>query len=221
MTFSATAPQGKYPTQFRQAVAGLKHILSHGISPSNILLSGDSAGCHVLLCLISHLLHPHPAIPPPPSLSAPFAGALLISPRGTVQAKAQSFYQNEGIDFLRKDTLDRWLGALRSDSPVATAEGLQSDGWYCEPSSAPREWWDSLPDVFTKVFISAGDLEGMRDVILDLSKAWKGVEGVDVKEFLEMNGVHESPIMDINRPDTELVREIKKWTVDVVGGVVA
>ncbi|KAH8977129.1 Alpha/Beta hydrolase protein [Lactarius akahatsu] len=74
------ASDSPVPTQLRQANAALTHLLQKGIPPSNIVIGGDSAGANLTLQLASHLLHPLVSIPAPPSLSQPFAGALLISP---------------------------------------------------------------------------------------------------------------------------------------------
>src|SRR5438045_7002331 len=78
------APEAPYPRQLQQTALLLDHVLNvlH-ITPSNICLSGDSAGGNLILALMSHISHPHPSttVPIIPlQLSAPFRGLVLTSP---------------------------------------------------------------------------------------------------------------------------------------------
>jgi len=214
-----TAPQAPYPIQFRQASAALHHLLASGIPASNIVLSGDSAGAHIMLCLVSHLLRPHPSVPPPPALSAPLAGLFLISPRVTNATTAPSFAENSHRDILNKETLSRWLGTFRFNSTIATEDGLRLDGYFTEPANAPEDWWIGLHNVVNRVFVSAGDHECFRDPIIKFSQNWKKCEGVDLTCFVEKQGIHDSPLMDISagRPPTDLVLAAGHWLASVVG----
>jgi acetyl esterase/lipase len=51
------APKAHFPTQLIQAVEALKYVLSI-TSPSKVIITGDSAGGHLALSLLSHLMHP-------------------------------------------------------------------------------------------------------------------------------------------------------------------
>ncbi|KKK12821.1 hypothetical protein ARAM_001173 [Aspergillus rambellii] len=74
------APVATYPTQLRQAVEALRHVLvDQGRRPSRVLLGGDSAGGNLVGGVLSHLAHTHPAIEPL-AVSTPLAGAVLIAP---------------------------------------------------------------------------------------------------------------------------------------------
>jgi hypothetical protein len=56
-------PIGRYPPQIKQAIEGLKHILSL-TPPEQITIAGGSAGGHLTLNLLSHLLHPFKTLEP-------------------------------------------------------------------------------------------------------------------------------------------------------------
>lgn len=206
----ATSPPGTYPIQFRQANIGLKHLLDSGISPSDIILGGDSAGGHIGLCLISHLLKAHPALDAPPQLSTPLAGLLLISPRVTNKTDAPSFEFKR--DALTGETFRRWIASFRANSPISTEEGLSADGVYTEPLLASHDWWTNLPSqVVNRMFISAGNNECIRDNIVAFREKMEKVEGLDVSFVLEENGIHDSPLMDVYREPTDLVLSIYSW----------
>ncbi|KZV69240.1 alpha/beta-hydrolase [Peniophora sp. CONT] len=206
------APIKPYPTQVREAHAGLQHLLSQGVAPSKIILSGDSAGAHVVLCLIAHLLHPHPALPAPLRPSTPFGGLLLISPRVSNSTTAASFSQNSHRDTLTRETFESWITNFRANGPVTTSEGLAKDGFYTEPVQAPSDWWDGLSDLIAKeVFVSAGEHECMRDDIVKFAENWKGLPGMNVVLEIEEKGIHDSPLMDASRPPSDLVKAIEAW----------
>ena len=219
--FVATAPHAPYPVQFRQAVAALDHLIKSGISPGDIVLSGDSAGAHIGLCLVSHILHPHPQVPQSISLIGSFAGFLLISPRVTNDTTAPSFTQNSDKDILNRRTLALWISNFKANSILAEPDGIQRDGFWVEPRKAPPEWWEGLPAVVPKAFISAGGHECFRDDILSFVESWKQCKGVDVVSFLEEKGIHDSPLIDIGagRPPSQLVLAIEQWLASIVSPI--
>ncbi|KAF9262175.1 alpha/beta-hydrolase [Marasmius fiardii PR-910] len=210
-------PKASYPTQFRQANIALRQLISSGINPSNIILSGDSAGGHIALCLLSHILHPHPEIEPPPELTSPLGGVLLISPRATNETTAPSFFSNSQRDVLSRETLSTFTTLFRSNSPITTDPGLRADRFYTEPLKAPPVWWNGFTDkVTTRLFISAGEFECFRDVIRVLAENMKMIPGLDVLFELEEKGVHDSPLWDAHRPPSDLVKNIQRWLVQTV-----
>ncbi|KAH8977131.1 alpha/beta-hydrolase [Lactarius akahatsu] len=160
------APDAPVPTQLRQANAALTHLLQKGISPSNIVIGGDSAGANLTLQLASHLLHPLASIPAPPTLSQPFAGALLISP---------------------------WLAySLMSD---LVKSGVTPElKHHVEPATAPAGWWSGLDGVYPRVLITAGEHEGLFDEIIDTSRVI-GEHVKDTTTVVEPGGIHEDMIV--------------------------
>lgn len=213
----ATSPQAPYPTQFRQANVGLRHLIDSGIPPSDIIIGGDSAGAHIGLCLISHLLKPHPDLDAPPHLATPLAGMLLISPRVTNKTDAASFVSNSQYDTLSGETFRAWITSFRANSNISTDDGLAADGVYTEPLLAPHDWWSNLTShVVDRMFISAGNNECLRDTIVAFQEKMKAVNGLDVTFVLEENGIHDSPLMDANRPASGLMLSIQAWLENVV-----
>lgn len=92
-------PQARYPVQLRQVCAGLAMVLEKGISPSNIIVGGDSAGGNLTGQVIRHLSEPHPGIQPI-GLSEPIAGAFMVSPLVDGRPDTQSFRDNHSVDMI-------------------------------------------------------------------------------------------------------------------------
>jgi acetyl esterase/lipase len=156
-------PESPFPTQLRQANAALKHLLSKGIPPANIVLGGESAGGNLVLQLASHILHPLPSIPSPPVLSHPLAGAVLLSPWNALSVDAPSYTRNSGKDIL---LIPSYKFVLSLASVGVTPE-VRS---YGEPLSAPPSWWEGLDTVYSRLLITAGEYECPFDHVMQSSK---------------------------------------------------
>ncbi|KAH9053303.1 alpha/beta-hydrolase [Lactarius vividus] len=163
-------PTPPVPTQLRQANAALTHLLQKGISPSNIVIGGDSAGANLTLQFASHLLHPLASIPAPPALSQPFAGALLISPWLAYGVDAPSYARNDGKDLVFSRSFKLMSDLVRAG---VTPE-LQH---HVEPATAAG-WLD----------------EGMFDEIIETSRVI-GQYVKDTKTVVEPGGIHEDMIV--------------------------
>jgi acetyl esterase/lipase len=114
----ALSPAAGYPSQFRHAVLAPQHVLKSGIPPTDIVISGDSAGGMLVMQVISqhlHPNHPNPSIPSMPIHAVPFAGVLTISPLVAFESNAPSFVNNGG-DALSHHTLLYFAGLLRQNS---------------------------------------------------------------------------------------------------------
>jgi acetyl esterase/lipase len=154
------APEAKYPTQLKQGVELLHHLVhTQGRSPSDLILAGDSAGGNLILAILSHLAHPHPDIAPL-SLPTKFHGALLISPWCSLtQTNTPAFTINAQRDMVDVRTLVRWASAfLGSNSPFA-------GDFYSEPVLASSDWWAPVADFVEEVLIWIGDNEVLKDGI--------------------------------------------------------
>ncbi|KAI9447591.1 alpha/beta-hydrolase [Lactarius indigo] len=181
------APDSPVPTQLRQANAALTYLIQKGISPSNIVIGGDSAGGNLTLQLGSHLLHPLASIPAPPTLSQPLAGALLISPWVAYSIDAPSYVRNEGKDLLFSRSYKFMADLVR---PGVTPE-LQH---HVEPATAPASWWSGFDGVYPRILITAGEHEGLFDQIIDVSRVIeKHVK--DTTTVVEPGGIHEDMII--------------------------
>lgn len=148
----AMMPDSPFPTQLSQATVALTHILNMGIPPSNIILSGDSAGGNLIIQLGAHFLRPIPSISAPPTLSQPLAGGLLVSPWNIYNVDSPAYARND-----KKDVLD-----IRTYSFVS---GLVKDGLapemqhYSEPTLAPPDWLKGLDKVYSRFLLTAGSEE--------------------------------------------------------------
>ncbi|PGH14584.1 hypothetical protein AJ79_02919 [Helicocarpus griseus UAMH5409] len=146
LTYTLT-PHAVYPTQIQQAVGAVRHILhTTNRSPSDVFLSGDSAGGNLVLGVLSHVSHPHKAIEPL-EISEPFAGAIPISPWVSFSQDYASFKENQYKDILTPAILKRW-----AEYYIA---GKETDN-FLEPLRAPAEWWAGLK-VRDVLFVAGAD----------------------------------------------------------------
>ena len=167
------------------------------MSPSNIIVAGDSAGGNLALQFASQFLHPHPSLP---TLRLPshakaetdgnssefpeaFGGMLLISPWVEFNADAPSFSRNSARDFLPPRVWQVSGDIVREGIVPALHNHL-------EPGIAPDGWWKGLGQVFPRVLITAGEYEAMVDPI-QRTGAVIAEEVKDTTVFVLPGGVHE------------------------------
>ncbi|KAF3392054.1 Steryl acetyl hydrolase 1 [Talaromyces pinophilus] len=142
-----------YPTQLRQAISLLNHIINtENIPPSNITLMGNSAGANLLLSVILHLSHPNPDVPPLNMKDEKFAAAVAISPWCNMDTSAESMTTNANKDVLAASALEYWGGNFLG--------GRSLDPWN-SPLQAPAEWWTDLK--VGELLMIYGEDEIMRD----------------------------------------------------------
>jgi acetyl esterase/lipase len=160
---TALMPESPFPTQLRQANAAIIYLLNKGVRPANIIVGGDSAGGNLVLQLASHILHPLPSIPPPPKLSEPLGGGVLISPWNALNVDAPSYTRNNGKDVLL-------IPAYEFVLSLASAGVTPEVRSYGEPLSAPPSWWEGLDTVYGRLLITAGEHECPFDHVMQSSK---------------------------------------------------
>jgi acetyl esterase/lipase len=168
------------------------------VSPSNIVIGGDSAGGNLALQLASQLLHPHPSLPTlhlpshastetdvnsPGEFPASFGGMLLISPWSEYNADAPSFARNDARDIIPANSWQVCADIVRQGIVPALHSHL-------EPGIAPSGWWKGLGRVFPRVLITAGEHEGLVDPIQKTGAVIAG-EVKDTTVFVLPGGVHE------------------------------
>lgn len=149
-------PCATYPTQLIQSIEAVNYLLSSGYAPSQIILSGDSAGANLSLGILSHTIHPHPECPPL-QLSEPFKAAVLISPWTQFKPDQASTIRNQCKDFLSPASSEGW--------GLAYLAGRRSDA-YTEAFYAPLSWWEGVK--VCDVIVTAGADE----ILLDSIKEW-------------------------------------------------
>ncbi|KAG5717954.1 Meiotically up-regulated gene 180 protein [Termitomyces sp. T112] len=180
-------PTATFPTQLKQAVLAVQHLISMGVEPQNIQLTGDSAGGNLVLQLLSHMLHPVTDVPRL-TITAPFSGVYLMSPWVSLTGKTGSMITNDDSDSVGIKALTYWGRIVLDGVP----EKYRS---YLEPYYAPEDWFMDLSTVVRRVFVTDGDAECLRDEIAavadHLSKKHPRMQFI-----LQKHGIHDDPYFD-------------------------
>jgi acetyl esterase/lipase len=210
------APGAIYPRQLQQASALLHHVLTKlEISPSNILLTGDSAGANLALSLLSHISHPHPStsLPIPAiQLSAPLRGVVLISPWISFDTSATSFTTNKYKDCIGPIAVKQWSSAFMGCPWPHTS----ANDYYNQAITAPESWWEGLK--VEEILVVAGEEEVLIDGITEFDgKLRRGVGDGSKVEFVVAKGeYHDQPSLDLQlgyseKDEGEQAKVIKGW----------
>ncbi|KFY84896.1 hypothetical protein V500_08900 [Pseudogymnoascus sp. VKM F-4518 (FW-2643)] len=200
-TYTLT-PHAAYPTQFEQAVEALRYVFTDvGRSPSEVILTGDSAGSNLCLAILSHLTHPSEHVPQL-SVEEPLKAIITMSPWVSFDTTWPSTKTNIHKDI---DALDALHGFSRM-----YLNGLPSDP-YTEPVLAPEGWWDGAK--VEQVLVVAGADE----IFVDPIHAWVTKFRVTNPNITYMTGEHECHIAPIIWPvfgdfrETKQGRAITDW----------
>ncbi|KAF8900158.1 Alpha/Beta hydrolase protein, partial [Gymnopilus junonius] len=179
-------PDATFPIQLRQAVVGIQHLINIGVGPENIQLMGDSAGAVIIHQVLSHILHPVEGVPKL-TLSAPFAGAYMMSPWATM-LDDKILHTNAG----RGDMLDPTAGVYWASKVLDNVP--PSARPYVEANSAPEEWLVDVNKIVDRILISCGDLEILRDSIIKYSQTVQS-HHPKAQFFLDEYGIHIDPFV--------------------------
>jgi acetyl esterase/lipase len=217
MFLPALTPAAGYPIQFRQAILALQHVLKSGISPADIVISGDSAGGTLVMEVISQCLHPNSSIPSMPIPSVPFAGILAISPWVVFESNVPSFV-NDGGDNLSNRLLRYFAELLLQNSVLTDTKGVPEEYWR-EPLRAPPDWWRGSEKVTKHIMFIYGEREALRDDIVSfVEKVREGVSGteMDIASVQDPIGVHIAPVIDalMDRAPGETTKIMANWVHD-------
>lgn len=175
-----------YPCQLVQAVAALQYVLKEKrVLASDIVLAGDSAGAHLVLGLLAHVVSPAPFAPGIDfEKREPFCAAVLVSPWVSMRGEEASISANERDDYLNKKRLVEFVDHLGADF---------GDVWF-SPWEAPgaQAVWDvvfppknALVTTTRKpmltcsnVLVTVGTSEVLLDSCLDFAKRFVKCESV-------------------------------------------
>lgn len=158
-SFTGLVTQSPWPTQLRQVVGALDHVIKQGYDLSNITVVGDSVGGHEVTFLLGHLIHPHPDATPI-KLDKPLAGMAMLSPWLCYSIETPSWKRNADGDVMPLPALLQWSGEFQK------SRKRTDDGYYFEPATAPAAWWRGVENVVKDVLFTTGDAEGMFDDIV-------------------------------------------------------
>ncbi|KAF9467699.1 Alpha/Beta hydrolase protein [Collybia nuda] len=187
-------PSAAFPTQLRQAVRALDYLISTGVRPENIQITGDSAGANLALQFMSHLLHPLNGIPKI-RLSSPIRGAYLMSPWVSLSGEGGSLVSENDNDVVGTKCLAAWGRQVLAGIP-------DSQRPYIEAIKASKPWFSNLKTVVDRVLITAGDAECLRDeIVIVADRICRDHEGAQL--VMHKRGVHDDPYFDF------LTREAK------------
>ncbi|KAG6852204.1 hypothetical protein C0991_002102 [Blastosporella zonata] len=188
-------PTATFPTQLKQAVLAVQHLLSVGVKPQNIQLTGDSAGGNLIFEIISHILHPVPDVPPL-TLSAPFGGAYAMSPWIDLTNGTGSMITNDDSDIIGLKALLYWGGIVLDGVPEEYRP-------YLEAYRAPEDWFANISTAVSRILITAGDAECLRDSIVVFTERVRK-QHPNVQFLLQKYGVHNDPFFDFMAPEKVL-----------------
>lgn len=208
--------QQKYPRQLQQATLALQHLLKLGYQPRDIFIGGDSAGGHLSLSLLSHLMHKHPSAPSL-NISGPLAGAFLISPWVNDDYSTASFRQNAWIDMLPHRIIPD-VSTFFIPSHIRQAESKKKQGWAMA-QDADDDWWRMLADVVSNVYITAGEQELFRDhVVIFANMLRKQAPKCRIKLEVGVGEAHDHMLLweMLNSRENPALRRLDEWFVTVL-----
>ena len=206
----------------------MSHLLAKGIPPASLVIAGDSAGAHLALSLMSHILHPHPAVRRL-ILPSPIAGLVCICPMTTLTTSSASMQENKHRDIISPYIINEWHHAF-TDTSSYHAE-LRAGGYWAETFPAPELWFQGIGSrACRRLLVTAGHEEVMRDdisVFVDKMQRVAAREGqwFEFESFLGKKECHNAHLLDFmfagGRRGEELSESTKKvaaFVVETLGG---
>lgn len=214
---SSTSPfpqANPFPAALLDAIAGYRYLIQDlGFHPSNVIVSGDSAGGLIALWLAQYLSAQHYSI----KLSPP-GGLLLLSPTvdwtNTRMDRGSSMVSNKKSDFIDPILTSRYtLRALLGNIPESKAS---QHFWIC-PGSVELNHAPGIYPELPATCIVAGGAEQTLDSIVLLKnrltfdmKTKPHAKGVTYLE--KPDATHDFLVTAWHEPErTETLKELKKW----------
>lgn len=189
-----------FPAALIDALTGYHYLVQTlHISPSDILVEGDSAGGNLALALVRYLVeYPSTALPPPGAL-------LLLSPwcdLGTSHSHSESYSTCRKTDYIALPANGTHYSTIAFTGPFGL--GVAEVNPYISPASTyiPASSFTGFP----RTFISAGGAEVLRDSIRTLhQKMVKDMGAANVRYLEAEDGVHDFIVFDkgVHEPERE------------------
>lgn len=193
-------PEYKYPTQLVQAVAGLHHLLGvEGLSPSEVVLGGDSAGGSLVVLLLAHLIKPCPYASPVDLEGDLFKGVFLTSPWVVMSTDQPSYDQNSKTDWVDRELMQQYASIWTPKMDEVWAAP-------CEAEDSVEVWDAAFPasgqrTVVTKILVTAGMAEVLHDGIVRFATDFVKAKSIVAASKTDFGVVMEEPRVLVRCPD--------------------
>ena len=151
----------RFPAAIQDVVTFYQYLLSQGVSADNVVLSGDSAGGHLVLAFLRYL-HDHKDILPSPR------GAMIWSPWIEITDEAIERYKSSPQ--LRTDFLPLTLMQWGKDAYLPAGGATSESDRYTSMLNHPFR-------SNTPIFMNAGTAELLHEEIREFSDRMKAVPG--------------------------------------------
>lgn len=215
--------EGQFPVALQQVAASLGELLDAGFAPSDIVIGGDSAGANITAQLMSHILHPHDAVRRI-HLKEKLGGIFLVSPWLSNNLTMPSFFQNDGHDMISikaaKALAIPLQGRERYQKFIHAIEaGDYSSGYTHEtPLDAGDDWFDGLDGVISKLYLTVGNNEILRDHGLTLVEQLKARgQKIDIRVEIAEREAHDFILVEnIFGNIGDATKRMKTWFKSVI-----
>lgn len=186
-------PTARFPTQLKQAVIAINYLLAAGTKPENIQLGGESAGANLVAQVLSHVLHPIPSIP---ALTLPegskFGAVFLMSPWTDLTAEGVASYDENQYSDIYKPEFLRDAGRLALQG-IPPSPDYDITG-FMEPTKTFKGWFSGLDKICSRVLVTVGGKECMRDTAKVLYEEQLKPYHPEVRYVEQKWGIHVDPI---------------------------
>ena len=181
------APYATYPQQLREGVEMVRYVCSNSRRKApDVTIAGDSAGANLCLGILSHLLHPHPEIPPLRiEGDGKLGAAILLSPWVSFRTDWPSGQYNAKKDVVSMRAIDLWRASFL---------GGKARDEYNEPLAAEEGWWKGVDGLLGKVLVCGGGDEVLVDGIRELAKRLD-VHHPNVTTVIAEGECHDMPVL--------------------------
>ncbi|PBK66937.1 alpha/beta-hydrolase [Armillaria solidipes] len=200
-------PNARFPSPLHEAQSAIEYLIQSGVKSENVELVGDSAGCNLILQILSHILHPLPTLKPFEAMR--FRGACLISPWVSPSGEigAETFRRNSKTDVISSDDLLLWAEPSLLDLPDSALP-------FIEPAKAHEAWFSDIDRLAEHILITSGGAECMHEAHNYFHERHLKDYHSNGQYVVQKDGVHDEVLHEFalyNRPVGELAPLIVNW----------
>ena len=205
-------PIGAFPAMILDSLNGYMHLVEFGYAPEDIILVGDSAGGNLTLSLCRYLVeYADEKSLSGASLPRVPGALLLLSPWadvGTSHNDSRSKIENRRYDYIVNTSLSleyiSWALGRQMGANIADV-----NPWVSPISKHVNVSFKGFP----KTFVTAGDLEVLRDQITVLKEALERDIGEDnVRYYIAPLAIHDFIMLGWHEPErTDGFKKVAAW----------